>query len=103
MIKFVFQRTLNMSQTSENQAAVKNKRPRSDSFSKTVILLKKNDCARRNGEVYLPNTIEMANIKKPETGQYKTSVQFSSKMTADMVRQKLVETFTTNTFKLNGR
>ena len=36
-----------------------------DGFSKTVVLLKKEDCERRNGKVYMPNTIEMAKIKKP--------------------------------------
>ena len=99
----MFQKTLimNLASNSEKQAgAVKVKRAQDD-FSKTVILLKKNDCERRNGEVYLPNTIEMAKIKKKSTGQYKTKVQFSKQMSEEMVRQKLQETFTT--FNLNGR
>ena len=95
----MFQKTLimNLASNSEKQAgAVKVKRAQ----DKTVILLKKNDCRRENGKVYIPNTIEMANIKKKSTGQYKTNVQFSKQMSEEMVRQKLQETFTT--FNLNG-
>ena len=33
-------------------------------FTKPVTLLKFDDCERRNGIVYVPNTIEMARIKK---------------------------------------
>ena len=98
----MFQKTLimNLASNSEKQAgAVKVKRAQDD-FSKTVILLKKNDCQRENGKVYIPNTIKMANIKKKSTGQYKTNVQFSKQMSEEMVRQKLQETFTT--FNLNG-
>ncbi|XP_078354075.1 uncharacterized protein LOC144638723 [Oculina patagonica] len=82
-------------------AAVKVKRSQDGCFSKTVILLKKNDCRRSKDKVYIPNTIEMAKIKKPNTGQYKTKVQFFKEMSEEMVRQKLQETFTT--FNLNGR
>lgn len=68
------------------------KKPRG---SKTVVLLKTDDYIRRAGKVYLPNTIEMAQIKKPIRGQYKKNVQFSKNMGDDMVRQKLQETFPT--------
>ncbi|KAL9951512.1 hypothetical protein ACROYT_G044183 [Oculina patagonica] len=81
--------------------AVRVKRSQDGFFYKTVILLKKNDCQRSKGKVYIPNTIEMAKIKKPNTGQYKTKVQFSKEMSEEMVRQKLQETF--STFNLNGR
>ena len=66
-----------------------------DGFSKTVVLLKKENCERRNGKVYMPNTIEMAQIKKPVRGQYKANVQFSKIMGKDMVRQRLHEEFPT--------
>ena len=99
----MFQKTLimNLASNSEKQAGADKGKRAQDNFSKTVILLKENDCERRNGEVYLPNTIEMAKIKKKSTGQYKTEVQFSKQMSEEMVRQKLQETFTT--FNLNGR
>ena len=70
-------------------------------YSKTVVLLKKDDCERRDGKVFMPNATEMANIKKPNTGQCKRNVQFSTNMSEEMVRQKLQETFPT--FDLNGR
>ena len=70
-------------------------------YTKTVVLLKNSDCQRRDGRVYMPTTIEMAKIKKPNTGQYKTNVQFSTGMSEEMVRQKLQEAFPT--FDLNGR
>lgn len=66
-----------------------------DGFSKTVVLLTKDDCERRNGKVYMPNTIEMAKIKKPDRGQYRANVQFSKVMGKDMVRRRLHEEFPT--------
>ena len=41
----------------------------------------------------MPNTIEMAQIKKNERGQFKTNVQLSSKMTETDVKRVLVDTF----------
>ena len=66
-----------------------------DVFSKTVVLLKKEDCERRSGKVYMPNTIEMAKIKKPDRGQYRTNVQFSKLMGEDLVTRRLQEEFPT--------
>ena len=70
-------------------------------YTKRVVLLKNSDCQRSGGRVYMPTTIDMAKIKKPNTGQYKTNVQFSTGMSEEMVRQKLQEAFPT--FDLNGR
>ena len=92
---------MNLASNSEKQAGAVEVKRAQDDFFKTVVLLKKNDCQRRNGDVYIPNTIEMANIKKKSTGQYKKKVQFSKQMSEEMVRQKLQETFTT--FNLNGK
>lgn len=61
--------------------------------SRTVILLKNDDYGRKNGKVYIPNTIEMAQIKKPIRGQYKKNVQFSKNMDKDMVKCQLQEAF----------
>lgn len=71
--------------------AVEVKSSQDDFFSKTVILVKKNDCQRRNSKVHVPKNVV----------QYQTNVQFSEKMSEDMVTTKLQETFTT--FSLNGR
>lgn len=70
--------------------------------SRTVILLKNDDYRRQNGKVYLPTTIEMAQIKKPNRGQYKKNVQFSKNMDEDMVKYLLQEVFPTFDLK-NGR
>lgn len=57
------------------------------------MVLKSCDVAERKGRVRMPNTIEMAQIKKKERGQFKTNVQFSSKMTESDIKRILVETF----------
>lgn len=70
--------------------------------SRTVILLKNDDYRRQNGKVYLPTTIEMAQIKKPNRGQYKKNVLFSKNMDEDMVKCQLQEAFPTFDLE-NGR
>lgn len=70
--------------------------------SRTVVLLKNDDYSRKNGKVYIPNTIEMAQIKKPIRGQYKKYVQFSKNMDEDMVKHQLQEAFPTFDL-MNGR
>ena len=60
---------------------------------KSVVVLKGSDVTRRNENVFMPNTIEMAQLKKPEKGQFKTNVQISSKMTEVDIKRKLIETF----------
>ena len=57
------------------------------------MVLKPCDVVERNGTVFMPNTIEMAQIKKKERGQFKTNVQLSSKMTETDVKRVLVDTF----------
>ena len=60
---------------------------------KSVVVLKPCDVVERNGTVFMPNTIEMAQLKKSEKGQFKTNVQISSKMTEMDIKRILVETF----------
>ena len=61
--------------------------------SKNVVLLKYDDCSRtKQGKVYVPNTIEMAKIKKPIRGQYR-NVQISKTMDEDMVKSQLQKAF----------
>ncbi|XP_022785220.1 uncharacterized protein LOC111325645 isoform X2 [Stylophora pistillata] len=69
-------------------------------FSKNVTLLKSSECAK-DGKFLMPNTIDIAKLKKLETGQYKRNVEFSISMSDLMVRQKLQETF--SSFDLSGR
>ena len=60
---------------------------------KNVVVLKESDVTRRNGYVAMPNTIEMARIKKPEKEQFKTQICLSSNMTEEDVKQVLQEAF----------
>lgn len=60
---------------------------------KSVVVLKPSDVIVRDGTVFMPNTIEMAQLKKAEKGQFKTNVQISSKMTETDIKKILVETF----------
>ena len=57
------------------------------------MVLKPCDVVERDGTVFMPNTIEMAQLKKTEKGQFKKNVQFSSKMTEMDVKKILVATF----------
>ena len=63
-------------------------------FIKSVTLLKFDDCRRRNGTVYLPNTIEMARIKKPERGQHK-KIKFFTNTSEQSVKDTLLAEFPT--------
>ena len=60
---------------------------------KSVVVLKPCDVVERDGTVFMPNTIEMAHLKKSEKGQFKKNVQISSKMTEMDIKRILVETF----------
>ena len=57
------------------------------------MVLKPCDVVERDGTVFMPNTIEMAQLKKTEKGQFTKNVQFSSKMTEMDVKKILVATF----------
>ena len=57
------------------------------------MVLKSSDVTERDGTVFMPNTIEMAQLKKSEKGQFKTNVQISSKMTEMDIKRILLETF----------
>ena len=57
------------------------------------MVLKPCDVVVRNETVFMPNTIEMAQLKKTEKGQFKKNVPFSSKMTEMDVKKILVATF----------
>ncbi|XP_068728212.1 uncharacterized protein [Montipora capricornis] len=61
--------------------------------SKSVVVLKRSDVTIRNGCVFMPNTIEMAQIKKQEKGQFKTNMAISSRMTDRDIKRVLVEAF----------
>ena len=60
---------------------------------KNVVVLKNNDVKEKDGIVLMPNTIDMAQLKKSQRGQFKTNVQISSKMTERDIKEILEEAF----------
>lgn len=60
---------------------------------KSVVVLKRGNVGLRDGMVFMPNTIEMAILKKPDKGQFKTNIHFSSNMTETDVKSILMENF----------
>ena len=72
------------------------KRKKKDSGApagKSVVVLKSSNATMRNGSVFMPNTIEMAQLKKKEKGQFLTNVQISSKMTQQDIKELLISLF----------
>ena len=63
-------------------------------YCKNVVVLKLGtDVIDRDGEVLMPNTIEMAQLKKQEKGQFKTDIKFTKEMTEKDVEGQLRRNF----------
>ena len=60
---------------------------------KSVVVLKSSDVTIRNDSVFMPNTIEVAQLKKKEKGQFVTNVQISSKISQQDIRELLISLF----------
>lgn len=63
-----------------------------NSNDRSVVVLKTSDVKIRGNDVFMPITIEMSQIKKPERGQFK-KVEITKEMTERDVREKLLATF----------
>ena len=63
-----------------------------NSNNRSVVVLKTSDCTIRGNDVFMPITIVMSQIKKPEREQFK-KVEITKEMTERDVREKLLETF----------
>ncbi|XP_078352772.1 uncharacterized protein LOC144637582 [Oculina patagonica] len=64
-----------------------------DQFFKKVVLLQNGDFQRgHGGQVIMPTQSEMTTIRA-RAGQYKKDVEFHARMSEDMVKGKLEETF----------
>lgn len=63
-----------------------------NSNDRSVVVLKTSDVKIRGNDVFMPITIEMSQIKRPERGQFK-KVQITKEMTEEDVTEKLLETF----------
>lgn len=71
---------------SDNSASTTRKR---ESIVKNVMVLFGCDVEKRDSKVYMPNTIEMALLKRPERGQFKKEIEFTKTMTEKDVKEKL--------------
>ena len=72
------------------------KRKKKDSGApagKSVVVLKSCDVTIGDNYVLMPNTIEMARLKKKEKGQFLTNVQISSKMSQEDISELLITLF----------
>ena len=58
--------------------------------SHNVTVLLTSDVKEQNEQVFMPNTIEMAKIKKKETGQFVNRIQFSDYMSEEEVKRRLL-------------
>lgn len=63
------------------------------SAEKNVVVLKRSDVTIKNGAVLMPNTIEIARLKKKENCQFARNVQISSKMPQQDIRELLISFF----------
>ena len=72
------------------------KRKKKDSGApaeKNVVVLKSSDVTIKNCAVFMPNTIEIARLKRKENCQFVTNVQISSKMPQQDIRELLISLF----------
>ena len=76
-----------------DEFTTRNQMRKSGTKGKNVVVLKSEDVAMKDTTVFFPNNIEMAQIKKPHTGQFKTGVQISSAMSAAEVEKELKNNF----------
>lgn len=57
------------------------------------MVLKSSDVFIRGDAVLMPNTLEMARLRKPEKGQFKHNVKILQKMSETDVREMLIQIF----------
>ena len=75
------------------------KRHRGDPNVKSVVVLFDSDVkVRENGEVCMPNTIEMAKLKRPVKGQF-AKISFTSEMSEEDVHKALCFNFPILSYK----
>lgn len=76
-------------------------KPETESNLKNVVVLLGRDVRRKGDKVFMPNTIEMAQLKKPERGQFKKRIKFTRTMTEKDVEEELRRHF--SIIRDNGR
>ena len=60
-----------------------------ESNLKNVLVLLGCDVHKNDGKVYMPNTKEMARLRRPERGQFKTGIKFNWTLTEEDVLEEL--------------
>lgn len=61
--------------------------------SRNATVLLATDVTKRNDKLLMPNTIEMAQIKKEEKGQYVRGIKFSDNMSEEEVKGRILSHF----------
>ena len=61
--------------------------------SRNATVLLATDVTKRNDKLLMPNTIEMAQIKKKEKGQYVRGIKFSDNMSEEEVKGRILSHF----------
>ena len=87
------QQTLQQNVDAEPVPLKRKKRDSGAPAGKSVVVLKSCDVTIGDNYVRMPNTIEMAQLKKKEKGQFLTNVQISSKMTQQDIKELLISLF----------
>ena len=64
-----------------------------ESNLKNVLVLTSRDVRKEDGKVFMPNTIEMAQLKKPKRGRFKTKIKLPKTMTVKNVEAELRDQF----------
>lgn len=64
-----------------------------ESNLKNVLVLTSRDVRKKGGKVFMPNTIEMAQLKKPKRGRFKTKIKLPKTMTVKNVEAELRDQF----------
>lgn len=59
-------------------------------FYRNVTVLLSSDVNKRNDQVFMPNTINMATLKKKGKGQYVNGAHFSDDMSDEEVKRRLI-------------
>ncbi|XP_078351308.1 uncharacterized protein LOC144636041 [Oculina patagonica] len=62
-------------------------------FKNVMVLLDSYVTDRKNGQVAMPSSMDLAGLRKPEKGRYKGKIEFTTMMTKEDVLQKLHSIF----------
>jgi len=94
MAQISMEKRLQISFEDDNKEANSAKRMKPGSVTgKSVVVLRDSDVTIGKSSVLMPNTIEMAQLKKPVKGQFKRNVEIFSEMTELDVKRALTENF----------